>query len=81
MLKSRKTGGIIITGVVYDTDKVPYLNKSRIKIPIMFYKVVILPNNEVFCWTGSNVNGEVIKTDFNTIVTLTKKNKIKIVIK
>jgi len=81
MLKSRKTGGIIVTGVIYDTDKVQYLNKSRIKIPIMFYKVVILPNNEVFCWTGSNVNGEVIKTEFNNIVILTKKNKIKILIK
>ena len=56
-----KTDVRIITGVVYDNNKKTYLSKSRIKIPLYFYKIISIENKGTeYVWLGSNQNGNVI---------------------
>jgi DNA/RNA endonuclease G (NUC1) len=77
-LKLLKSNGIIITGVIYDNNKKTYLGKSRIKIPIIYYKILIINKKTIICWSGSNVNGEITKTNLKTISELNSKNKNKV---
>lgn len=77
-LKLLKSNGIIITGVIYDNNKKTYLGKSRIKIPIIYYKILIINKKTILCWSGSNVNGEITKTNLKTISELNSKNKNKV---
>ena len=76
-----KTNAIIVTGVIYNNNKKIYLNKSRIKIPMAYYKIVVTAKSTT-CWMGSNINGEIITTDLKTILEVARKNgnKLNIVI-
>lgn len=73
-IKDSKKNAIVITGVIYDNVKKKYLQTSKIKIPLMYYKILIT-SNSTFCWVGSNVNGELIVTDLKTILDIARKNK------
>ena len=68
------SGATIITGVIYDNVNKTYLGKSRIKIPISYYKIVVTKKKTV-CYIGSNINGEIITTDLKTILEIARKNK------
>ena len=68
-----KTSAIIVTGVIYNNNKKIYLNKSRIKIPMAYYKIVATAKSTT-CWMGSNINGEIITTDLKTILEVARKN-------
>lgn len=66
-----KTDVSIITGVVYDNNKKVYLGKSRIKIPLYYYKILsIQKKGKLYVWLGSNVNGNVI------VISVTHLNEI-----
>jgi DNA/RNA endonuclease G (NUC1) len=80
-LTTDKTNAIIVTGVIYNNNKKIYLNKSRIKIPMAYYKIVVTAKSTT-CWMGSNINGEIITTDLKTILEVARKNgnKLNIVI-
>lgn len=73
-LIKEKSDAIIVTGVIYDNNKKVYLYKSRIKIPMSFYKIIVT-KNKITCYIGSNINGEIVTTDLNTIIDICKKNK------
>lgn len=69
-----KTDVNIITGVVYDNHKKVYLGKSRVKIPVYFYKIVsIEKENKTYVWLGSNLNGNVIKINIIYLNEILKK--------
>ena len=72
-LTTDKTNAIIVTGVIYNNNKKIYLNKSRIKIPMAYYKIVVTAKSTT-CWMGSNINGEIITTDLKTILEVARKN-------
>lgn len=76
-----KTNAIIVTGVIYNNNKKKYLNKSRIKIPMAYYKIVVTAKSTT-CWMGSNINGQIVTTDLKTILEVARKNgnKLSIVI-
>ncbi len=73
----RGKDAIIITGVVYDNRNKVYLSGSRIKIPISFYKVLIV-DGRVYCWIGSNVNGLIAVTSLDVINGILKRNRNKL---
>lgn len=86
LLLKQKVDAIIITGVLYNNLKKEYLYKSRIKIPINFYKIIIINNkgvNDVKVWIGSNLNGLLTPTDLKTLLEIAKQNnnEINILIK
>jgi DNA/RNA endonuclease G (NUC1) len=63
---------VIVTGVIYDSKKIIFMGKSKIPIPISFFKVLFI-DNKIYCWVGSNINGNVIT------ITLTKLNELFII--
>jgi DNA/RNA endonuclease G (NUC1) len=65
---------VVITGVIYDNN-IKYLPKSRIKIPVSYYKILTI-NKIIYCWMGSNINGEIIITDLLTLNKIFKVNKL-----
>ena len=71
---------IIISGVIYSGNKPTYLKNSKIKIPIYYYKILYV-DNLVYCWLGSNVNGEIKIIDIKNLNKLFKSNKMVILIK
>jgi DNA/RNA endonuclease G (NUC1) len=71
-----KSDVTIITGVIYDNNKKTFLNKSKIKIPISFYKILFIKTKKIiYVWIGSNVNGEVMKISIEELNELLKLNK------
>ena len=81
LILKKKLDAVIITGVIYDNKKKTYLGKSRIKIPIAYYKVVVFNKRKIYAWVGSNINGTVTKTDIKTILEMAKMNNNKLNIK
>ena len=75
-----KTNTIIITGVIYNEKKPTYLNNSKIKIPTHYYKILYI-NKLVYCWLGSNINGEMNVITIKDLNNLFKSNGMKIKIK
>lgn len=71
---SKNKNAVIITGVIYNNLKKEYLNKSKIKIPLAFYKIVVFDSNTIYAWLGSNINGLITDTDIKTILEVAKKN-------
>jgi hypothetical protein len=61
--------------VIYDSKKDCYLPKSKIKSHRHKYKILNI-NKKVYCWIGSNINGEVITTDLLTLNGLFKINRL-----
>lgn len=70
-----KKDAIIITGVIYDIKKTTYMGKSKIPIPVSFFKIVYI-DKKVFCWIGSNVNGLIITTTVKELNAILKINKM-----
>lgn len=66
----------IITGVIYNNKNKTYLNKSRIKIPETYYKILLIKNKKplIYVWVGSNINGQILKSDISQINGLLKIN-------
>ena len=73
-LKSKKLDAIIITGVIYDNKNKKYLSKSRIKIPLSYYKIVVTCKSTI-CYMGSNENGLLLVTDLSKILEVARTNK------
>ena len=70
-----KKDAIIITGVIYDGKKTTYMGKSKIPIPISFFKIVYI-DKKIFCWIGSNVNGLIMATTVKELNGVFKLNKM-----
>lgn len=83
LILTKKKGATIITGVIYDNLHKEYLSDSRIKIPVMYFKVVVFNKDEVYAWIGSNVNGSISVTSISMIRHIAKMNgnKVKIILK
>jgi len=77
IILKRKANAAIATGVIYRKQN-KYLPKSRIKIPVMFYKILVFDDRDYYCWVGSNVNAFVSKTDLYTILEIAKENGCKL---
>jgi DNA/RNA endonuclease G (NUC1) len=75
-----KVNSIIITGVIYNEKKPTYLNNSKIKIPTHYYKILYI-NKLVYCWLGSNIDGEIKIITVKDLNVLFKSNGMKIKIK
>lgn len=69
-LKKKKEDAAVITGVIYDKNA-KRVNKTRVKIPTTYYKIVATKSGTV-CYLGSNINGLVTQTDIKTILELAK---------
>jgi len=68
----------IITGVIYDNKNKMYLNKSRIKIPDVYYKILVIKNKKkpiTYVWVGSNVNGQIVKIDIPQLNGILRTNR------
>lgn len=70
-----KKDAVIITGVIYDGKKTMYMGKSKIPIPMSFFKVVYI-DKKVFCWIGSNINGLITTTTVKELNEIFKLNKM-----
>lgn len=75
-----KSNATIITGVIYNEKKPTYLNNSKIKIPIYYYKILYI-NKLIYCWLGSNIDGEIKIITIKYLNNLFKLNGMKIKIK
>lgn len=75
-----KSDAIIITGVIYDPTVKEYLPKSRIPIPVAYFKVLVIKKN-TWCWIGSNNNGSILPTTLNELNNIFKINKMNLSIK
>ena len=77
--KYRKNA-IIITGVIYDVKNKNYLGKSKIPIPIYYFKIVYI-NRKKYCWVGSNINGQVIPVSLRKLNYMFKLNGMSLILK
>lgn len=71
-----KSDAIIITGVIYNSTNNNYLPHSRIKIPVSYFKILVI-KDKTFVWIGSNVNALITTTtldDLNKIFIINKMN-------
>ena len=75
-----KINSTIITGVIYNEKKPTYLNNSKIKIPTHYYKILYI-NKLIYCWLGSNIDGEIKIITIKDLNNLFKSNGMKIKIK
>lgn len=77
-IKKRKKNAVVVTGVIYGNIKKQYLNNSRIKVPILYYKILVFGKKDYICWIGDNSSSKVITTNLHTILTTALKNKNKL---
>jgi len=80
IISEYKKDALIITGVIYNEKNVNYLPKSRIKIPISYFKILIIDDKRYY-WIGSNINVEIIPTTLNNLNDIFKINKMCLLIK
>jgi len=73
LILAGKSRAIIITGVLYENEKKVYLGNGRIKIPFVYYKILII-NKTTKAWIGSNINGTITETTIQSILDIAKKN-------
>jgi DNA/RNA endonuclease G (NUC1) len=72
-----KTDVTIITGVIYDNKNKIYLSKSKIKIPEVYYKILVIKQKKkslTYIWVGSNINGDIIKSNIKELKDIFKVN-------
>lgn len=79
-IAKHKSNAVIITGVIYDGLKVEYLGKSKIKIPIAYFKILVFKKQK-YAWIGSNNNGLITITTVNELNQIFVLNKMNLVIK
>ena len=72
-----KKDAVIITGVIYDGKKTTLMGKSKIPIPMSFFKVLYI-DKKVFCWIGSNVNGLITTTTVKELNEIFKLNRMSV---
>jgi len=71
-----KSNVIVITGVIYNNINKVHLNGSRIKIPIHFFKILIIPKKHIYVWIGNNDSNNIPQlTNIKLIMELSKKYK------
>lgn len=70
---------VIVTGVIYDPKNKKFMGKSRIPIPVAYFKILFI-NGDSVCWIGSNINGEVTLTTLEELNEIFKINNMKLVI-
>ena len=75
-----KLNAIVITGVIYDNSTVEYLGKSKIKIPVAYFKILVFKNRS-YAWIGSNNNGMITATTVKNLNEIFVINKMNLVIK
>jgi len=81
-IKKYKANSVIITGVIYDNSNPVYLNKSRIKIPTHYYKIVKMYEPSVgrflkyYALIGDNKTGEIKKITIEELNNLFILNKM-----
>jgi len=75
-----KSDAIIITGVIYDEINPEYLGKSKIKIPVAYFKILVI-KKITYCWLGSNNNGEVLTTNLSELNKIFVINRMILTIK
>lgn len=72
-----KSDVTIITGVIYDNKNKLYLDKSKIKIPEVYYKILVIKTKKKFInyiWVGSNNNGQIIISNIKELNDILKVN-------
>jgi DNA/RNA endonuclease G (NUC1) len=78
IIKQSKSDAIIITGVIYSPNK-KTLAKSRIPIPIYYFKVLYV-GKYAYSWIGDNETGLIKSTTINDLNDLIKTNKQELII-
>ena len=68
-----KSNTVIVTGVLYENYNKKYLSNSRIKIPFVYYKILVTKYSTQ-AWIGSNINGLVTETYLDNILMIAKEN-------
>jgi hypothetical protein len=81
MIKGKKANATILTGVLYNNNKKEFLGTSRIKIPIVYYKILVFDEKTIYVWIGSNINGLITEADIKTVLDMAVSNGDKLVIK
>lgn len=71
---------VIITGVIYDPKNKKRMGKSKIPIPVSYFKVLFIDGGTV-CWVGSNINGMISVITLTELNELFKLNKMNLTIK
>lgn len=74
LIQNEKADATIITGVIYNNNAKEYLSNSRIKIPIAYYKILIIKNKSTTAWIGSNINGLVLEATVEGILNMARSN-------
>lgn len=69
-----KKDAIIITGVIYDTTNQKFLPKSKIPIPVYFFKVLYIDNKK-YVWIASNIDAAIKISTINELNKILKKYK------
>lgn len=82
MITKQKLDASIITGVLYESKYQEYLHNSRIKVPFVYYKILVFKDATTKAWIGSNTNGTITETDVKTILEIARSNgnKLNIII-
>jgi DNA/RNA endonuclease G (NUC1) len=80
LIAKSKQDVVIITGVIYDPKNKQYLGKSKIPIPVSYFKILFI-NGGSKCWVGSNINGMVSVITLAELNELFKINKMNLTIK
>lgn len=70
---------VIITGVIYDPKNKKFMGKSKIPIPVSYFKILFIYGDPV-CWIGSNVNGLISLITLKELNELFVLNKMNLVI-
>jgi len=71
-----KTDVVIITGVIYNNINKNYINKTRIKIPIKFFKILVISKNKQYAWIGDNDSNNIPQlTNIKLIMQISNKYK------
>lgn len=82
LIIKKQENATIVTGVIYNNINKEYLDSSRVKIPVYFFKIIFfLESNEIHAWLGSNVNGLLLETTIANIIDIAKQNKNKVYIR
>lgn len=82
LIIKKQESATIVTGVIYNNINKEYLDSSRVKIPVYYFKIVFfLESNEIHAWLGSNVNGLLLETTIANIIDIAKQNKNKVYIR
>lgn len=78
-IKKLKSNAEIITGVIYDYSNLDFLNKTKIKIPVAYFKVLKI-KKRTYAWMGSNNNGSITLVELKILNEIFVINKMNLII-